>query len=221
MKIKFLFTAVMLLIFSSCKNEPKLPHIYEKNPQYKYMLVDYYGKYYEEMGVSSNLVFSLSFYSEGMLNGDSSEVVASGQFLYIEELFVSEEKLSVLGNLTEDIVLDEQLFLNLLEGEYRAVAKDSVLFGDSLTFLAGEYYKVDSGTYLLGARITYTEEDAYNSKRKLVTDGVFSIDETGVQFDLLTDDGEKLFGEYGVSSLIEQRSIVVKYTSEKDRERIN
>jgi len=210
-----LFLIVLLVLIASCKHEPRLPYVYEQNPKYSYMGVNFYEQYYDGI---PNYVFSLYFYSE--LTEDNSDILIPGQYLYIEDLFVPKSRLDVLQGSLKDTVLTESMLFDMLKGEYKASGKvGSENFGDSLTFAPGEYFKVDSITYILGAHITYYEEDDYYSTRKLVTEGAFTIAESGIAFDFLTDDGLTLKGSYKTPQG-NARKIRVKYSSERESERL-
>ncbi len=204
---------------SACKNEPRVPYAYEQNPEYTYMGINFYGQYYDNI---PDYVFSFTFLTEGMLSEDSTTIVAAGQYLYIEEFFVPQERLDILMDLepdaTEDII--ERKILEMLEGEYKVSGKvGSKDYGNSFSFAPGEYFKVDSITYILGARITYYEKDDYYSVRKLITDGSFSVTETGVEFDFFTEDGQALKGIYNPLYASEQKKIKVKYSTQRNFEK--
>ncbi len=205
-----------LLLFAfaalSCKEQVTVPYVYESNPNYSYMGIVYYGKYYSG---NDNHVFSLVFYSDGMVNDDSTYVEPPGQELYIEDLFVPEENFEYLQLEEQDTLLTERLALSLLQGTYNASGTSSSdTFGDSFTFSPGEYVKIDSITYILGARITYYEEDDTYSKRVLITGGHFTISESGIDFNLLTEDGDTLGGIYTASSTL--RNVSLKYRHSKE-----
>ena len=211
MKLKLSFLSIALLVFGSCKHEPRIPYAYEQNPEYTYMGIGFYGQYYDSI---PNYVFSLTFLSDGMLSKDSTDIIAAGQYLYIEDLFLPEQKIKPLF---ENVVLTEKEILNLLKGEYKISGKvGSVDYGDSLTFTPGEYFKVDNITYVLGTRITYYEENDNYSTRKLVTEGTFAIAEDGVVFDLRTEDELALKGSYKMP--LERVEINAKMTHSSKRE---
>lgn len=209
----------------SCSHEPAPPHEYEQDPNYTYMGAAYYGQYYLQEGIDSH-VFSLTLYSEGMVSPDSTAVSPPGQELYLEDLFIPEANFDNLTLTERDTVLTEAHWLALLRGTYRVSGgagqtggdaggdTDTPAFGTAFTFAPGEYQKVDSITYILGARITYYEEDDFYSKRLLIAGGTMTVNDTGIAFDLLTDDGRPLYGHYTATP-----GNTVKITSGKGRKR--
>lgn len=200
MKFKSFILSLIFLSVVSCKQEPTPPYVYESNPNYTYMRLSYYGQYYLSEGIDSH-VFSLTFYSEGMVNEDSTAVESPGQELYIEDLFIPEDNFNNINLAENDSVLTEAQVLALLKGDYKASGDSkSETFGDTFTFAPGEYMKVDSITYILGARITYYEEDDAYSKRVLLPDGSFTVDESGLKFDFLTEKAQQLTGSYQSAS---------------------
>ena len=192
----FLF---VLLLVVACRPEPTPPYAYEMNPNYTYMGLSYYGQYYPN---NDQHVFSLTFYSEGMVNEDSTAVEPPGQELYIEDLFVPGENFENLVLSENDTVLTDSQVLALLRGTYTASEKyGSDTFGKAFTFAPGEYSKIDSITYILGARITYYEEEDVYSKRVLLTGGQFTVNDAGIEFEFVTESGDTLGGNYRAAGL--------------------
>lgn len=221
MKLKLFCFAIMILMFGSCKNEPRQPYIYETNPKYTYMGIGFYDKYYEKQGLDiPNYVFSFTFLSDGMLNEDSTEIVGYGQQLYIEDFFVSDYMMKpIFDSLLKGVDLTQRQILDCLKGEYKASGKvGDENYGDSLTFAPGQHQKIDSLTYILGARVNYVEKDDFYSKQRLITDGTFVIDENGISFDLVMEDGEKLYGSYESIAEDEEKDIELKYSKTREKE---
>ena len=209
---------LFLLVFTSCKHEPRLPHLYEQNPNYTYMGLSFFGQFYSNIPY---YVFSFTFLSDGMLNEDSTAIVAPGQHLFIEDFFVPKERLDFLQNVEEDFVLTERDLLEILQGEYRASGKVGAEdFGNSLTFAPGEIFEVDNAAFILGARITYHEESSFFSTRKLITEGTFTVSADGVVFNFQTEDGLNLGGRYKSPHTQIEKRIKVKYSSERALERL-
>jgi hypothetical protein len=215
MKLKSLLFIAMLLIFGACKNEPRPPYAYEQNPEYTYMGLGFFAQYYPNIPY---YVFSFTFLSDGMLNEDSTTIVAPGQYLYIEDFFVPMERLDFLQNVPADFVLTERDLLTMLQGEYQASGKvGAENFGDSLTFAPGELFTVDKTTYILGARIEFHEENPFFSTRKLITEGAFTISPNDIVFNFKTEDGLQLGGRYQSPQAPFERKISVKYSSEREQ----
>ena len=213
MKSKLLFLFITLFIFGACNNEPRLPHIYEQNPNYTFMGVSFFGQFYENIPY---YVFSFTFFSDGMLNEDSTAIAAPGQHLFIEDFFVPRERLDFLQNVEEGFVLTEKQLLEMLQGEYRASGKvGSDDFGTALTFAPGEVFEVDNAAFILGARITYHEENPFFSRRMLITEGTFTISTNGVVFDLQTEDGFRIGGKYQSPRTQIENQIKVQYSSKR------
>jgi len=216
MKSKLLFLPVMLLVFSACNPEPRPPHVYEQNPNFTFMGLSFFGQYYENIPY---YVFSFLFLSDGMLNDDSTAIIAPGQQLFIEDFFVPIERLDFLQNVEEGFVLTERRLLEMLQGEYRAsdkVGTDD--FGTVFTFAPGEIFEVDNAAFILGARITYIEENPFFSRRMLITEGTFTVSADGIVFDFQTEDGFRIGGQYQSQTQNENR-IKVRYYSEREMER--
>ena len=202
----------------ACKNEPPFSYVYEQNPRYTYMGMEFYGQYYDNI---PNYVFSFMFLSDGMLNEDSTKIAAPGQYLYIEDFFVPEERLDMLENLDNDIILTERVLFNILRGEYKVSEKvGGGNYGNALTLAPGEYFKVDSAAYILGARIMYYEENDLYSTRKLITGGSFNISMNGVSFNFLTEDGLCLKGFYKTPQEQAEKKTRIKYSSERKSEQL-
>ncbi len=214
--MKRFLLSLLVVAAVSCKQEPVPPYLYEMDPHYTYMGMSYYGQYYAG---NDNHVFSLTFYSEGMVNEDSTAVEPPGQELYIEDLFVPEENFGNLHLTEEDTVLTEAHVLALLRGTYTAsgvAASDT--FGLAYSFAPGEYVPVDSVTYILGARITYYEEEDAYSKRVLLTGGSFTVDDAGIRFAFLTEEGDTLGGTYWAATA---KRVPVKVHPERMREAVS
>ena len=206
---------IILLLFGACNTEPRPPYIYEQNPEYTYMGLGFFEQYYIRYDIP-HYVFSFTFLSDGMLSEDSTTIVAPGQYLYIEDFFVPIERLQ---NVPSDSTLTERMLLEMLQGEYQASGKvGAENFGDSLTFAPGELFPVDSITYILGARITFYEENPFFNRRKLITEGSFTVSSDGVVFNFVTEDGFVLGGRYRSPQAPFERKIRVKYSSEREFE---
>jgi len=152
----------------SCKVEPIAPYEYEANPLYADGWINSYGQYYANIPYN---VLSLQLFTEGMLNEKKDAIVAPGQYLFIEDILVP------LSDST------------LVPGLYTA-SKNY----EPYTFYPGEVYRADSVNQILGAWIYYVEEEYGRSVRKLITEGSFTFDSSGIRFDLTTADGKKLGG---------------------------
>ena len=188
--------SLLVVAAVSCKQEPVPPYLYEMDPHYTYMGMSYYGQYYAG---NDNHVFSLTFYSEGMVNEDSTVVEPPGQELYIEDLFVPEENFGNLHLTEEDTVLTEAHVLALLRGTYTASGVAA------------------SDTFGLAYSFYYEEEDAY-SKRVLLTGGSFTVDDAGIRFAFLTEEGDTLGGTYRAATA---KRVPVKVHPERTREAVS
>jgi len=208
---------LLLFFFGACKHEPRAPHIYEQNPEYTYMGVSFFGQFYSNIPY---YVFSFTFLSDGMLNEDSTQIVAPGQHLFIEDFFVPQDRLDFLHDVEEDFELTEKVLFEMLQGEYQVSGKiDSDGFGGAFTFAPGEYLEIDNAKFILGARIVYFERSPSLFKRKLITDGTFTVSADGVVFNFKTEDGLDLGGKYQSSQKQSEKKITVKYVSEREPER--
>ena len=217
MKIKSLSLIVILFVFLACNNEPRPPHIYEPNPEFTLMGIGFFGQFYAHI---PHYVFSFTFLTDGMLNEDSTAIVAPGQFLFIEDFFVPKERLDFLQNVPADFVLTERALLEMLAGEYRASGKVGARdFGNAFTFAPGERFTVDNTTYIIGARIEYIEENPFFSARKLITEGSFTVSADGIEFNFVTENGFVINGIYRLPPEVSERKIRVRYSSERELEK--
>jgi hypothetical protein len=216
---------VLILIFLiSCSHEPRPPHVYEQNPEFTYMRVEFFGQFYAHIPY---YVFSFTFLTDGMWNEDSTAIIAPGQFLFIENVFVPKEQLDFLRfdyaqrpDMIQDFVLTEKDLLEMLTGEYRASGRvGAENFGDSFTFAPGEIFRVDNRTYTIGARIMYYEENPFFSARKLITGGSFTVSPDGIVFNLVTDGRFVINGIYRSPPEASERKIHVRYATERELEK--
>lgn len=212
--LKILVILSVILTAMACNNnEPSAPYSYELNPVYTDIGLGYYGAYYADYGYP-NHVLSLQFFSDGMLNEDKTQIIAPGQYLLIDDLFISEEKAEWLINALNPVEGDNSItieeLLTLLEGSYQV--SDT---GDAYTFFPGEILEVDNFSFRTGARIYYLEES--HEHYKMISGGEFTISASGVDFNLTTDDNKNLRGSY---SFMTTKSFRMKYSKTKAKQRI-
>ena len=211
---------LIVILFVSCGHEPRPPYIYEQNPEFTYMGVSFFGRYYEHI---PNYVFSFFFLTDNLWSdNDTDEIVPVGQFLFIEDVFVPslpDELLETLTSLIGVHLISERAFLEILAGEYQVSGKvGSENFGNPFTFAPGELFTVDGTTYTLGARITYLREIPFLPVTKLITEGSFTISPDGVVFNFVTESGLEIGGRYLSAPPQTERKIKVRYHSERELE---
>lgn len=166
-------------LLASCKGgEPIVPYMYESNPHYALGYAEFYGAYYAEYGIKNNTL-TLSFFSDSLKINDNAELVGYGQYLFLEDVFVSPN--------------DTMIPL----GTYRITKTEK---GEPFTFYAGKKDTIDSEVYTTGAYITYYEQDSYKSTLKLITGGSFSVsiydNKYRIVCNFTTDDNLQLKGSY-------------------------
>ena len=199
----------LIFLISCGTHEPRQPHVYEQNPEFTYMRVEFFGQFYAHIPY---YVFSFTFMTDGMWNDDSTAVVAPGQHLFFEDVFVPKERLDALQNAPAGFVLTDRKLFEMLAGGYRASGRvGAENFGDSFTFAPGEIFRVDNSVYTIGARIMYHEQNPFFSARKLITGGSFTVSPDGIVFNIATDGGFAIDGKY---RSLEQK-INVRYSSER------
>jgi len=142
----------LLILMASCKSEsPALPYSYESNPQYTWGYVQFYGDYYKNYQNLNN-VLSISLFSKGLSINSDEQLVGTGQFLFLEDVFSA----------PADTMLRQ--------GTY-TIAETGVPF----TFFSGKEFKNNNETKPSGAYIYYIEADASKSKLQYITEGSFTV----------------------------------------------
>lgn len=141
----------MTLLLSCKGSEPYMPYMYNANPHYAWGYAEFYGAYYAGYGINNN-TFSLSLFSDSLKLTDKNELVGNGQYLFLEDVFVS------------------PLTTKLPEGKF--IINQTA---NPFTVFAGKNDTVDNEVYTIGAFITYYEENASRSKIKLISKGSFDV----------------------------------------------
>ena len=168
---KFFLIALTALLISGCNNNPPKEKEYEKNPQYTWGYAFFFGDYYEDVGIENNVV-SMSLFTEDLFIRNDS-LIGTGQYLYIEELFLAPtDTLLPVGVYT---VSDSREPMTILPGQ-----------------IAEEY------PMTMGACITYIEKS--ETALRHIIGGTFTVHSSDekqchITFDLITNDGENLYGE--------------------------
>lgn len=181
----------LVFILSSCKPpEPSPPYVYETNPQYTWGYAQFYGAYYSNYGIKNNTV-TLSLLSDSLKLNDKGELTGFGQYLYIEDVFISPtDTLLPLGTYSINTT------------------------GDAFTFYAGKNDTIDSEVYTNGAYIYFIEQNSTKSTIKLITSGTFSVslynDKYKIVCDFKTDDKTELKGTFNANLPFYDQSIVAQ-----------
>jgi hypothetical protein len=149
---------------------------YNTNPTYTWGYAEFYGAYYAQYGNTNNVI-SLSLFSDSLEINDIGNLVGTGQYLFLEDVFIAKtDTLLPVGTYTINTS------------------------GLPFTVAPGKNDTIDSEVYPIGATISYYEDNSANSKSKLVTDGTFTVSRIGnnytINCNLKTDDKKTLQGSF-------------------------
>lgn len=149
-----LFFKILIFAFliTACKpDEPVAKYQYETKPHYSWGYVDYFGAYYADYKNTNN-VLSLSLFSDSLKVNDAGELEGLGQYLYVEDIFVS----------------PPSIFLP--EGDYVSSTSEK-----PFTFYPGVKYPVDDVTVNVGTYMYYIEKNKSFTTMKHVSRGTFNV----------------------------------------------
>jgi hypothetical protein len=147
------FILILSSLLVSCNGSTPLPpYVYETNPHYSFGYAQFYGDYYSNAGISNN-VLTLSLFSDSLSITDEGELKGFGQYLYLEDIFIS----------PSDTLLPA--------GTY--TINNS---GEPFTVAPGKTDTVDNNYFPIGAMITYFEPLSTKSTFKFITEGTFTVD---------------------------------------------
>lgn len=196
-KIKFFILASLLVVLHACgPDAPPAPYQYNTKPAFTWGWADFYGHYYNNYDIENN-VFTLQLFTGKLGANENNELVGTGQYLIIEDVFQS------------------PIDTLLQEGTYAAAET-----GEPFTFYPGKGFKDSWGTIPSGAYIHYIEADPAKSKIAYVTDGSFTVNIKNdtiytIQCDFILDKKTELKGTYtDVLYHVDRRS---ELTPEKER----
>ena len=177
MKKQHLIIVLLASLLASCVGgQLNPPYNYNTNPSYSWGYAEFYGAYYAQYGNSNNVI-SLSLISDSLKINDIGNLVGTGQFLFLEDVFIAKtDTLLPVGTYTVNTS------------------------GLPFTVAPGKNDTTDSEVYPIGATISYYEDNPANSKLKLVTEGTFTFSSIGNKYtincNLKTDDKIILKGSF-------------------------
>ena len=196
MKNLFLPLIFVFFLVSSCEKKEEFIYEYEKNPQYTWGYARFWGAYYADYEIDSN-VLSLSAFTTSLSANDEGDLIGTGQYLFIEDIFIASS---------------DTLFPT---GTYHI--SDS---GDAFTIARGEVYTEDNVKYDIGARVYYIEENENYSIRKFIDKGSMTVSRNGditrFDFNFILNDSSELKGNYEQLNLEYIGVVPVEYPYEKN-----
>lgn len=175
-KHNFLILILIGLLTSCVGGQLNSPYVYNANPKYTWGYAEFYGAYYTSFSNQNNVI-SLSLFSDSLKINDIGNLVGTGQYLFLEDVFIAKtDTLLPVGTYT--------------------ISKSGLPF----TVAPGLNDTIDKVVYPIGASISYYEGNAAMSTLKLITDGTFTVRRTGniynIVCDLKTDDKKSLKGSF-------------------------
>jgi hypothetical protein len=198
MKKQLLILGVLGILLASCLGGQLNPqYVYNTNPSYTWAYAEFYGPYYKSENGNLNNVISLSLFSDSLEINKIGNLVGTGQYLFLEDVFVAK---------TDTF---------LPEGTY--TINDS---GLAFSVAPGKNDTVDNQVYPIGANISYYEGNTAMSTQKLVTGGNFTVSRTlehySIIFNLKTSDKKDLKGTFtAVLPHINQSVVSLKNSARK------
>ena len=198
MKKQILIIVVLAVLLASCVGgQLNSQYVYNSNPLYTWGYAEYYGPYYKTENGNLNNVISLSLFSDSLKINDIGNLVGTGQYLFLEDVFIAKT----------------DTFLPV--GTY-TINETGLPF----TVSPGKNDTVDNQVYQIGANISYFEGNTAMSIQKLVTDGTFTVSKLGQRYnvvcDLKTSDKKDLKGNFSaVLPHIDQSLATPKNSSRK------
>lgn len=145
-----------VLLVSCNENTPNLPYEYQTKPTFTWGFAEFYGDYFNNYDLDENVI-TLNLFTGGLSVGAGNQLIGSGQYLIIEDVFVN----------SADTLLPT--------GTYTAV--DSIIDVKPFTFLKGKEYKEKSSSDGIpsGAYIYYFEPDASKNMIKYIVSGTMTV----------------------------------------------
>ncbi len=152
------------------------PYVYNTNPTYTWGYAEFYGAYYANYKNTNNVI-SLSLFSDSLKINDIGNLVGTGQYLFLEDIFIAKtDTLLPVGTYT--------------------VNNSGLPF----TVAPGLNDTIDKVVYPIGASISYYEGNPAMSTLKLISSGTFTVSRIknsyNVVFDLKTNDKKALKGSF-------------------------
>lgn len=168
---------VLIGLLTSCGGgQPYQPYVYNANPTYTWGYAEFYGAYYANYKNTNNVI-SLSLFSDSLKINDIGNLVGTGQYLFLEDVFIAK---------TDTL---------LPTGTY-TVSNSGLPF----TVAPGLNDTIDKLVYPIGASISYYEGNPTMSTLKLITSGTFTVSRIKnsftIVFDLKTSDKKALKGSF-------------------------
>jgi hypothetical protein len=175
MKLLLKILTVSFLLTACKPDEPTAKYQYEANPIYSWGYAEFYGPYYTDYNNKNNVI-SLSLFTDSLavIDGNLSGL---GQYLYIEDIFVS----------ANDTILPE--------GKYVSSAS-----GEAFTFYPGEQFPVDEFKIDVGSFLYYIEKNKNFTVQRHVSRGSFTVKRTDLKHtincDFVLSDSSKITGSF-------------------------
>ncbi len=154
-----LIPLILLTVLAGCNRiEPAAPYNYEINPKLNWGYALFYGNYYQNYEIESN-VLTLNLFSDKLYVNEDSELEGYGQFLVMEDVFVAQG----------DTLLPS--------GTYHLDDES----GEPFTFFGGKRFKDNHNTIPSGAYLYYIEREPLRSKTAYIEAGNMTVgyDEAG------------------------------------------
>ncbi len=180
---------VLILMLGACTPNTIIPaYVYESNPNYSYGYAEFFGSYYAAYG-NKNHVLSLTFLSDSLKINNIGQLEGIGQYLFLEDVFV-DSTVTILP--TGTYTIDNS--------------------GAPFTVAPGKNDTVDNAVFPIGATIYYYEPNPTKSTQKLITQGSFTLNRSGLNyqiiFNFITDDKKELKGSYDATLSYIDESII-------------
>lgn len=173
---KTILLLVSVFLISCGSYEPYVKYKYNYAPAYTWGYAEFYGDYYKSYNNTNNVI-SLSLFSDSLFINSDNELDGTGQYLFIEDLFVE----------PSDTMLPA--------GKYTVSAS-----GEAFSFYRGEKFDVDDVSYTIGAYIYYVEKNSAFSTVKLIDRGSFTVSNNGekqkIECDFVLSDSTVLKGSF-------------------------
>jgi hypothetical protein len=167
------------LLTSCVGSQLNPPYIYNTNPRYTWGYAEFYGAYYSNYNNQNNVI-SLSLFSDSLKINDIGNLVGTGQYLFLEDVFISK---------TDTF---------LPSGNY-TINNSGLPF----TVAPGLNDTIDNVVYPIGANISYYEGNAAMTTQKLITDGTLTVNRIGnfysISCNLITNDKKTLKGSFSAT----------------------
>ena len=147
---KYLLTLALIVALLACTQTSNTPHQnnnFTMNTPFTQARAVYYGPFYEDMGLSTQ-VFEMEFFTQGLSLDSMGYLVGTGYHLYITDLFA----------LTSDSIPPQDTY-----------TVDSINYGQPQTIMPGKRI----GDFLIGAQLTHVGQEFITSH--LLTQGTLQL----------------------------------------------